>query len=68
MTQGYHSHVGEGAYLSEIDLAYAEQPYPQFPAADWIVVPVLGGSVKDLGIFRRTGGRFVGHPAKSVEG
>ena len=62
----YHSHVGEGAYLSEVDLVYAEQPHPLFPAADWIVVPVLGGSAKDPGVFRRQAGRFVGHPVRSV--
>lgn len=63
----YHSHVGEGAYLSEVDLVYAEQPHPLFPAADWIVVPVLGGSARDLGVFRRRAGSFVGHSARSVE-
>lgn len=64
----YHSHVGEDAYLSDVDLAYAEQPYPLFPTADWIVLPVLGGAAKDPGIFRRRDGRFVGHPARSVAG
>ena len=64
----YHSHVGEGAYLSEIDLAYAEQPHPLFPAADWIVIPVLGGSAKDPGVFRRRSGRFMGHPVRGIEG
>jgi proteasome lid subunit RPN8/RPN11 len=58
----YHSHVGAGCYLSEEDLAYAENPLFPFADADQIVVAVFDAQVKGVGIFRRQGiGRpFVG--------
>ena len=64
----YHSHVGAGAYLSDTDLAYAEDMLFPFPAADQIVVGVTGGSAGELGVFRSRSGSFVGHPVRSVEG
>ena len=64
----YHSHVGAGAYLSDTDLAYAEQIFFPFPDADQIVVGVVGGNAGELGVFRSHGGSFVGHPVRSVEG
>lgn len=36
----YHSHVGSGAYLSEMDLEYARNALFPFPEADQIVVAV----------------------------
>jgi len=67
VTAVYHSHVGAGAYLSEMDLEYAEHPLFPFPEADQIVIPVIDGSVRAPGVFRRCGDRFVGHPLVSDE-
>ena len=53
ITAVYHSHVGSAAYLSEMDLEYAESALFPFPAADHIVVSVSEGSVRGLGVFRR---------------
>jgi len=45
VTAVYHSHVGVDAYLSDEDLAYAEQEFFPFPEADQIVLgmPVADG-------------------------
>ena len=40
MTAVYHSHVDVGAYLSELDLEYAEHALFPFPGADQIVIAV----------------------------
>jgi len=64
VTAVYHSHVGAGAYLSSMDLEYAEQPLFPFPEADQIVLPVYDRTVRTPGVFRRVSGRFVGHPAE----
>jgi proteasome lid subunit RPN8/RPN11 len=40
VTAVYHSHVGAGAYLSEMDLDYARHALFPFPDADQIVVAV----------------------------
>lgn len=40
VTAVYHSHVGTGAYLSEMDLDYARHALFPFPDADQIVVAV----------------------------
>lgn len=61
VTAVYHSHVGAGAYLSEMDLEYAEHALFPFPEADQIVLPVYDKSVREPGVFRRCGHRFVGH-------
>lgn len=57
----YHSHVGAGAYLSEMDLEYAEHAFFPFPDAHQIVIEVYGDedAVGRIGIFRRDG---VGRP------
>ena len=57
----YHSHVGAGAYLSEMDLEYAEHAFFPFPDAHQIVIEVYGNedAVGRIGIFRRDG---VGRP------
>jgi len=49
----YHSHVGCGAYFSELDQEFAEQPLFPFPEADHLVVSVIGGQVVDLALFQR---------------
>ena len=63
VTAVYHSHVGSGAYLSELDLDYAHHALFPFPEADQIVVAVASpdpetlamrldeGCVGGLGIF-----------------
>lgn len=67
VTAVYHSHVGAGAYLSDLDLEYAEHPLFPFPHADQIVLPVFDEKVHTPGVFRRCGDRFVGHPLVSDE-
>jgi proteasome lid subunit RPN8/RPN11 len=49
----YHSHVGAGAYFSEMDQEYAEHELFPFPEAAHIVMAVWGGKVTQLGIFER---------------
>jgi proteasome lid subunit RPN8/RPN11 len=61
VTAVYHSHVGAGAYLSSMDLDYAQSPLFPFPDADHIVVPVFDRTVHDVGIFLRGGEGFSGH-------
>jgi proteasome lid subunit RPN8/RPN11 len=63
VTAVYHSHVGSGAYLSELDLGYAHHALFPFPEADQIVVAVASadmespamrldeGCIDGLGIF-----------------
>ncbi|MEE9609059.1 MAG: M67 family metallopeptidase [Myxococcota bacterium] len=53
VTAVYHSHVDTGAYLSELDLEYAEHPLFPFPEAAQIVLAVLSGKVHELGLFER---------------
>jgi proteasome lid subunit RPN8/RPN11 len=62
VTAVYHSHVGTGAYLSEIDLEYAESTDFPFRQADQIVIAVFERRVTGVGIFQRTaiGGPFLG--------
>jgi proteasome lid subunit RPN8/RPN11 len=57
VTAVYHSHVDMGAYLSELDLEYAEHGLFPFPEADQIVVSVVDGRVAEDGVavFRRDG-------------
>jgi proteasome lid subunit RPN8/RPN11 len=64
VTAVYHSHVGADAYLSEMDLDFAEGEAFPFPDADQIVVGVLDGQVGQYGIFRKDPEtkRFVGMP------
>ncbi len=67
VTAIYHSHVGYGAYLSEMDLDYAEHVLFPFPDADQIVLSVFDRKVGPSGLFRRSAGEngspgdFVGH-------
>jgi len=62
VTGVYHSHVGAGAYFSELDRAFALQPLFPFPAADHVVISVALQRVRELAVFRRLGatGSFEG--------
>ncbi len=64
ITAVYHSHVGAGPYLSEMDLDYAQHAGFPFPDADQIVVPVYERRVRDVAVFRRVGSGFVGYRAE----
>jgi proteasome lid subunit RPN8/RPN11 len=55
VTAVYHSHVGVGAYLSGMDLAYAESANFPFPDADHIVVAVFDRKVDSVAFFRQGG-------------
>jgi proteasome lid subunit RPN8/RPN11 len=59
----YHSHFGQGCYLSEDDLAFASHPLFPFPSAAQLVVSLLGDRVREVGLFEPTGDeerRFIG--------
>ncbi len=58
VTAVYHSHVGAGAYLSEVDLSYARHALFPFPYADQIVLSVYERSVREIKIFVRSGDEF----------
>ena len=51
----YHSHFGQGCYLSQDDLAFAGHPLFPFPAAAQLVVSLLRDRVREVGIFEPTG-------------
>lgn len=51
----YHSHFGQGCYLSQDDLAFAAHPLFPFPGVAQIVVSVLGDRVEAVGCFEPTG-------------
>ena len=55
VTAVYHSHVDVGAYLSELDLDYAENALFPFPSADQIVIAVHERRVVAAGLFQREG-------------
>jgi len=61
VTAVYHSHVGAGAYLSELDLAYARHALFPFPHADQIVLSVLEHRVREMKIYLRSGDAFSEH-------
>jgi proteasome lid subunit RPN8/RPN11 len=60
----YHSHVGCGAWFSELDQEFAEQPLFPFPDAVHLVVSVISGKVVDQVLFVREGPArgFIGRP------
>jgi proteasome lid subunit RPN8/RPN11 len=66
VTAVYHSHVGAGAYLSDMDLEFAERERSRFPDADWIVLAVFDRSVGGVALFRPGGDGFRGHSVESV--
>lgn len=51
VTAVYHSHFGQGCYLSPDDVAFATHPLFPFPEAAQIVVSLLDGEVKQAGVF-----------------
>jgi len=57
VTVVYHSHVGVGAYLSELDRENADSALFPFPDADHIVVAVLDRKVDSVAFFRREADR-----------
>jgi proteasome lid subunit RPN8/RPN11 len=70
VTAVYHSHVGVGAYLSGMDLAYAESENFPFPDADHIVVAIFERKVDSVGFFRqgKKGQSFLGRTVVSSDG
>ncbi|HVP30403.1 MAG TPA: Mov34/MPN/PAD-1 family protein [Myxococcota bacterium] len=62
VTAVYHSHVGKGAYFSELDQLYAGDAGYPFPDADQIVIAVFERRVFGHAVFRRSreSGRFEG--------
>lgn len=50
----YHSHFGQGCYLSADDLAFASHPLFPFPDAAQLVVSLLRDRVGEIGIFEPT--------------
>jgi len=64
VTAVYHSHVGAGVYLSEMDQQFANAPLFPFPDAAQIVLGVWEGRVTHAGLFERDArtGQFVGSP------
>jgi proteasome lid subunit RPN8/RPN11 len=63
VTAIYHSHFGQGCYLSQDDLAFAGHPLFPFPQAEQIVVSVLADGVSEVGVFEpddRAPGGFKG--------
>ncbi len=61
VTAVYHSHVGAGAYFSELDQDFARQPLFPFPDADHIVLAVFDRRVGEIGLFRSDAtGSFTG--------
>ena len=61
ITAVYHSHVGAGAYFSEMDQEFAEKPFFPVPDAAHIIVAVWDRKVARVGIFEReTSGAFAG--------
>jgi proteasome lid subunit RPN8/RPN11 len=67
ITAVYHSHVGAGAYLSPMDLAFAEHAFFPFPNADQIVVTVFERTAREVGVFRRSDRGFTGYRAEPGE-
>jgi proteasome lid subunit RPN8/RPN11 len=66
VTAVYHSHVGAGAYLSEMDLEFAERERSRFPDADWIVLAIFERSVREVALFRPASNGFEGRAVESL--
>ena len=62
----YHSHFGQGCYLSPDDIAFATHPLFPFPEASQIVVSVLGGKVQDVGVFEPREEGFQGRRVEAM--
>jgi proteasome lid subunit RPN8/RPN11 len=67
----YHSHFGQGCYLSEDDLAFAAHPLFPFPDAAQLVLSLIGdrvgARVREVGIFEPVGGPKPGFVGRRVE-
>ncbi len=66
----YHSHFGQGCYLSQDDLAFAGHPLFPFPKAAQLVVSLLGVRVREVGIFEPTGApenSFIGRRLEAAQ-
>ena len=63
----YHSHFGQGCYLSRDDLAFASHPLFPFPEADQIVVSVLSDRVEEVGVFELAEGLPGGYRGRRLE-
>jgi proteasome lid subunit RPN8/RPN11 len=63
----YHSHFGQGCYLSEDDLAFASHPLFPFPEADQIVVSLLVDRVSEVGIFEAVEAAASGFRGRRLE-
>lgn len=61
VTAVYHSHVGAAAYLSDLDLSYADHALFPFPEADQMVISVFEHAVGGQALFRRADGAWAGH-------
>lgn len=71
VTAVYHSHFGQGCYLSPDDVAFATHPLFPFPGAAQIVVSLLDGEVKQAGVFEPIplpsgGSGFVGRALEAL--
>ncbi len=56
ITAVYHSHVGFGLYLSELDQHYALSSLSPFPEADQLVLSVAEGGEVEMAMFQRKSG------------
>jgi proteasome lid subunit RPN8/RPN11 len=63
----YHSHFGQGCYLSQDDIAFAAHPLFPFPHAAQVVVSILGDRVGEVGIFEPTGTPETGFIGRRLE-
>jgi proteasome lid subunit RPN8/RPN11 len=63
----YHSHFGQGCYLSQDDLAFASHPLFPFPDADQIVISLLDGKIDEVGIFEPTPSAPSGFSGRRLE-
>ena len=67
----YHSHFGQGCYLSEDDLAFAAHPLFPFPDAAQLVLSLIGdrvgARVREVGIFELSRGPTPGFVGRRVE-
>ncbi len=63
----YHSHFGQGCYLSSDDLAFAQHPLFPFPRAAQFVVSLLGQRVREVGIFEPVANEALGFVGRQLE-
>ena len=66
ITAVYHSHVGVGAYFSELDQVFASQQLFPLPEAHHFVISVLEDRVHEIASFNWQGEAFVGRRLTSA--